>query len=154
MMRFCIYFILVMAFKALAKLLAPILPAFATMQFGPGAGWREFEVGPRLPVWLDWFMMDDHSLWGGEEWRTKIQPKRWNTYLGMVLWLLRNSGVNFDRHVLSVSLYDKKAWQKRGRWQVIPSLAIETNFGWKLDAPQGFPPRCGFVASIKFKVSR
>lgn len=153
-MRYLLTLLMVVAFKLLAKLLSPILPAFATMQYGPGAGWQEFEVGPRLPLWLDWFMMDDHSLWGGEEWRTKLQPKRWNTYWGMVLWLLRNSGLNFDRHVMSVSLYDQKAWQKRGRWQVIPSLAIETNFGWNLDSPRGIPPRCGFVASIKVKVSR
>lgn len=150
-MRYFLYLPLAIAFKLLAKILSPILPLFAEMRWGPGAGENEEEYAPRLPWWLDWFMMDDHPLWGGDEWRNRIQPTRWNKYSGMALWLLRNSGVNFGRYALAVSPDDPKAWQKRSRWQITPSFAIETNVGWHLDHPNRLSGLSGYVTSIKFK---
>ena len=148
-MRYFLYLLLAIPFKILAKLLSPILPIFAQNLWGPSATENSYAVEPRLPWWLDWFMMDDHSLWGGEEWRTKLHPKNYNTYLGMTLWLLRNSACNLGRYPLAVVPGDPKAWQSRKVFQVTKKYSIRTNFGWNLDSPSRISGLCGFVFSIK-----
>lgn len=148
-MKYFLYLLLAIPFKILAKFLAPILPAFAQNLYGPGATENESAVEPRLPWWLDWFMMDDHSLWGGEEWRTKLHPKNYNTYLGMTLWLLRNSACNFLRYPLAVTQNDSKAWQLRKIFFITNKYSIHTNIGWNLDSPSRISSLCNYVSSIK-----
>lgn len=149
-MRYYLYLPLAIIFKLFAKVLSPVLPLFAVVEWGPGAAEDSREYAPRLPSWLWWFMMDDHSLWGGEEWRTKIHPGTYKSWLGMSLWLFRNSAVNFGRYPLSLSPDDPRIWQKRRRYN-FKRFAIETNFGWHLDHVGRYSGTCGYVFSVKFK---
>jgi hypothetical protein len=148
-MKYFLYLMLAIPFKILAKLLSPVLPLFARNQYGYGATEHGMAVEPRLPIWLDWFMMDDHSLWGGEEWRTKLHPHNYKTHWGMTLWLLRNSACNFGRYPLAVIPGDPKAWQSRKVFPIIKKYSIHTNFGWNLDSPGRISGLCGYVFSIK-----
>ena len=90
-----------LACEVVAKLLSPVLPMFAR----PAEGWcdnaHHWAVEPRLPGWLAWFMMDDNSLWGDAGWRTIHCQNHWDSYLGMVLWLWRNSACGFSRSALA-----------------------------------------------------
>jgi len=45
---------------------------------------------PRLPKWLSWFQTPDNSLYGDKGWQTIHYPN-YKSYLGKVLWLVRNS---------------------------------------------------------------
>lgn len=84
-----------------AMLLAPILPAFAYMQYGWSNNHEEERVEPRLPKWLNWYMTPDNSLYGDRGWRLEHCPKYWETYIGQVLWLWRNAACGFAWSVLS-----------------------------------------------------
>lgn len=148
-MRYFLYLILATIFKITAKFLSPVLPLFARNQYGYGATKYIMIVEPRLPIWLDWFMMDDYSLWGGEEWRTRLHPHNYKTYLGMALWLLRNSACNFLRYPLAVTQNDSKAWQLRKIFFITNKYSIHTNIGWNLDSPSRISSLCNYVSSIK-----
>lgn len=149
-MRYFLALPIAVSFEILAKILAPILPAFAVEREGPGMIKNEMAVEPRLPKWLDWFMMDDHSLWGGREWREEICP-HYKSYRGMMQWLLRNSAVNFGRYALALPPDDPRVWQKRGYYQLTKTLAITTNFGWNLDKVNKLNGLAAYVWSVRFK---
>jgi hypothetical protein len=68
MIRFLIYLVAEQLFNIVAMLLAPILPAFASMQDGRSDNSHCRAVEPRLPRWLSWFMTLDNSLWGDVGW--------------------------------------------------------------------------------------
>lgn len=155
------YFLLLpcwLVMEILGKVLWPILPIFATKREGwcdNGAHWFN---EPRLPLWLAWFDTPDNSLWGDNGWRTIHCEDNWNTYLGMALWLLRNSSVGFSRTVLARTVRQEdikwsgdphiqsdinrcgifKASDGKGTWQykqVFPLFGkfIGLNFGWNID---------------------
>lgn len=105
MLRYALYTIAYLLMYVIGILLAPILPAFATMQNGPANNGNDYEFGPRLPRWLSWFDTSyDNHLWGDNGWRTEHCPKYWDTYLGEVLWLWRNPIAGFCWSVLAASV--------------------------------------------------
>ncbi|MEN6630000.1 MAG: hypothetical protein ABFC42_10170 [Sulfuricella sp.] len=101
MMRYFVLLPLALAFEVVAKLSCWWLPLFAELRNGPALNNNAEEVGPRLPRWLAWFDTPDNSLWGDTGWRTEHCPDHWDDYLGMVLWLWRNSACGFSRSVLA-----------------------------------------------------
>jgi hypothetical protein len=101
MIRYVLLLCCYIPFYILAMLLAPVLPLFAKNTYGPIGNNNGFAIEPRLPFWLFWFDTVDNSLYGDGGWREKHQPKRWNTYLGMVLWLWRNPANGFAWSMLS-----------------------------------------------------
>lgn len=179
-MRYLPYLMADLAFDLLARLLAPVLPLFATMRLGPvdnnnGA----YRVEPRLPRWLAWFMTPDNSLLGDTGWRTIHCVKHWQSYRGMVLWLWRNSATGFARSVLAqtVKLADVKTEGditiivdsparygkfyatdgKTFQWKVVFPLfnkSIGLNVGWLMDTmirDQTPEARCPFKFAPKIK---
>jgi hypothetical protein len=132
-----IWFILLpisILFELLAKILAPVLPLFATPRLGPAFNNNSQEEAPRLPTWLSWFDTPDNSLYGDRGWREEHCTKYWNTYLGMVLWLLRNSGVGFGRTVLA-----KKLKRKDISYEGEPRVSHDGPFGYfYANTPSGF----------------
>ena len=79
-------------FLLFAMLVAPLLPAFATVQRGPtdnNNGPMLWE--PRLPRWLKWFMTVDNSLWGDYNWKHAHSGGYWS----QVCWLWRNPAYGF-----------------------------------------------------------
>jgi hypothetical protein len=169
-------------FELFAKLLSPVLPLFAVVRDGPLDNSNSWGPGPRLNRWLAWFDTPDNSLHGDYGWQNIHCPTRWNSYLGMVMWLWRNTGGGFSHHVLSrlihradiqwggdptVSAPDRPGlfWAKAGRyWQrkwvtAIPHTRwfFYINFGWLMDTmvKTGTPnERCHYKFSIKFKQKR
>jgi len=76
----------------LAVILAPVLPLFATPQYG-WCGNHSYEaVEPRLPSWLGWFMTPDNSLNGDATFQTMFPPGQW---WSQVHWLWRNPAYSF-----------------------------------------------------------
>lgn len=75
----------------LGLILAPILPLFASNEYGwcDNHSYEDFE--PRLPKWLSTFMTPDNSLYGDATF-ISINGK---SYLSMVKWLLRNPAYSF-----------------------------------------------------------
>ncbi len=88
--RYSIYLLINFAFDVLANLIAPLLPLFAKPSLGQSNNGIETLVEPRLPNWLSWFMTPDNSLYGDKGWQTIHYPN-YKSYLGQVLWLIRNS---------------------------------------------------------------
>lgn len=105
MPRYISYCVVYILFFILAMALAPVLPMFAVMRYGPADNAHRYAIEPRLPAWLFWFdTSTDNSLWGDNGWRTLHCQKRWNTYWGMVLWLWRNPACGFAWSVLARSI--------------------------------------------------
>lgn len=178
-MRYTIYLVAAIAFELLARLLTPILPLFAVKRGGWCDNGNRWLVEPRLPVWLAWFDTPDNSLWGDTGWREKHCPKYWNTYLGMALWLWRNSATGFARSVLALRVVakdviyigpldispdrpgvfghfwasDGRAWQHKCAFQFL-GKNIGLNFGWQIDPlleSGKIAELCHFKMSVKFK---
>lgn len=89
-LRYVLYLLANFAFDVFATLIAPILPLFALFQMGNSDNNNKRAFEPRLPKWLSWFMTPDNSLYGDHGWQTVHYPK-YKSYLGQVLWLIRNS---------------------------------------------------------------
>ena len=93
--------VLSLIMSALAYILAPILPFFASIKDGPLYNGTEFGPGPRLPRWLGWFMTPDNSLDGDHGWQTEHWQWRFKfspaiaAYIGQVGWLWRNPAYAF-----------------------------------------------------------
>ena len=157
MTRYLIYLAASLTVELVARIIAPILPAFATMQPGPTDNNNSTGVEPRLPKWLSWFMTPDNSLWGDFGWQNYHCPD-YTSYWGMVKWLWRNSATGFARSVLAAPVWlrdvtyegpldlrpdspaiygtfratNGKYWQYK---KVFPLLGktIGLNFGWQMD---------------------
>ena len=93
--------LLMFVVTALAFILAPVFPFVATIQDGPLLNGTAYGPGPRLPIWLSWFMTPDNSLdgdygWQHEhaQWRFKL-PTFLCNYVGQVGWLWRNPAYAF-----------------------------------------------------------
>ncbi len=89
-LRYVVYLLGNFAFDVFATLIAPILPLFATVQLGNSDNNNARLYEPRLPKWLSWFQTPDNSLYGDKGWQT-IHSPAYKSYLGQVLWLVRNS---------------------------------------------------------------
>ena len=88
--RYLAYLLINFTFDVFATLIAPILPLFATVQLGNSDNNNARLYEPRLPKWLSWFQTPDNSLYGDKGWQTIHYPA-YKSYLGQVLWLVRNS---------------------------------------------------------------
>lgn len=75
----------------LGLILAPILPLFASHEYGWCDNHSHQDFEPRLPKWLSWFMTPDNSLWGDATFITI----NGTTYWSMVKWLWRNPAYSF-----------------------------------------------------------
>ena len=76
----------------LAIILAPILPLLAKLKQGPTNNGSDVELGPWLPLWLNWFQTPDNSLYGDSSFQ-QLFPK--GSYWSMVHWLWRNPAYSF-----------------------------------------------------------
>lgn len=111
--------------NVLAYLLAPVLPLFASDQFGMSDNNHYRRVEPRLPMWLGWFMTPDNSLLGDAAFLTINGSSYWS----MVKWLWRNPAAGLDAGTLAA--------------HIKPSDLIEVDGNPKVsDAPHGFEGRC------------
>lgn len=103
-MIYIIYFFLVLInlfITLLAVILAPVLPLFATQQWGWCNNHSSFEEGPRLLNCLSWFMTPDNSLNGDDTFKKLNPPSYWSK----VKWLWRNPAYAFAMQYL-VPQYD------------------------------------------------
>lgn len=75
----------------LAILLAPVLPLFATVKMGLIDNGSDVGEGPRLPLWLNWFMTPDNSLYGD----ATFELINGRSYLSQIKWLIRNPAYSF-----------------------------------------------------------
>lgn len=99
-MIYFIYLVLIPAsllMTLLGLILAPILPLFAQYDFGWSDNHSYQAVEPRLPIWLNWFMTPDNSLYGDT---TYIQINGIG-YLAGVKWLIRNPAYSFGLRYLT-----------------------------------------------------
>lgn len=84
-------------------ILSPILPVFASQQYGPLDNNGHMGFGPRLPGWLSWFQTPDNSLDGDATFERLNPPSYWNR----AKWLRRNPGYDFAVRYLTAP-YDTK----------------------------------------------
>jgi hypothetical protein len=178
-MRWFAFLPLALAFDLLARVVAPVLPLFAVKREGWCDNGSRWLSEPRLPAWLAWFDTPDNSLWGDSGWRTIHCPNHFDAYLGMVLWLWRNSACGFARSVMArtVQLADvtytgnprtshagpyglfraraKGAWQFK--WAApVPGTGwvVQLNLGWQINSmvESGQPvDLCHYKMSPKIK---
>jgi hypothetical protein len=88
--RYLSYLLINFTVDVFATLIAPLLPLFATVQLGASDNGNARLAEPRLPKYLSWFQTPDNSLYGDTGWQTIHYPA-YKSYLGQVLWLIRNS---------------------------------------------------------------
>jgi hypothetical protein len=84
-------------FTLVALILLPVLPLFATEQFGPVNNNSGTGIGPRLPSWLNWFQTWDNSLDGDATFESLNPP----SYLSKIKWLIRNPLPCFAEKILT-----------------------------------------------------
>ena len=131
---------------ALAILLAPVLPLFATNEMGWVNNAEKESFGPRLPKWLGWFQTWDNSLSGDATFQTMFPPNQW---WSQVHWLWRNPLPTFALRTLSGVYWT--SWQgdktikdndnaKEG-WCLVHANGL---FQFTLVAPIGFA-RCIYI---------
>lgn len=93
-MIYLIYLVLVpisLLLTLIAVILAPVLPLFASIQYGWCNNHSYWGVGPRLPNWLNLFMTPDNSLDGDA---TFLKLNGYG-YWSQVKWLWRNPAYSF-----------------------------------------------------------
>ena len=103
-MIYLIYLILVpvsLIITLAAVFLSPVLPIFASEQEGWLDNHAKWGLGPRLPVWLNWFQTPDNSLDGD----ATFEAINGTGYLPKVKWLIRNPAYAFALRYL-VSPYN------------------------------------------------
>jgi hypothetical protein len=132
-------------------ILSPVLPVFATEQYGPLDNNSREGVGPRLPHWLSWFQTPDNSLDGDATFEQLNPPG----YVSKIKWFIRNPGYGFGVYYLTAP-YDttvsgdptirdndnaRAGWccvNSNGLFQlrlVVPigfSRCLYCNFGWNI----------------------
>ena len=101
--RYLAYLLINFTFDVFATLAAPVLPLFAKPALGNSDNNNARLVEPRLPKWLSWFQTPDNSLWGDHGWQTIHYPA-YKSYLGQVLWLIRNSAHGLVNGPLAVKV--------------------------------------------------
>lgn len=93
-MIYIIYLLLVpisLLLTLVAVLLAPVMPIFTVQKEGWLDNHSTWGVGPRLPIWLNWFMTPDNSLDGDATFERLNPPSYWSK----VKWLWRNPAYSF-----------------------------------------------------------
>ena len=93
-MIYIIYAILVpisLVLTLIALITAPVMPLFAKQIDGWLLNHSIWGIGPRLPIWLNWFMTPDNSLDGDET----FQQINGLSYWSKVKWLWRNPAYSF-----------------------------------------------------------
>lgn len=106
-----------LAFTALAWLLAPVLPLFASED-----GW--------LPSWLWWFQTPDNSIDGdGTFNKPSAHPiiTRMPQYWRRVFWLIRNPSYGFNWTVLATKALPNNPYRFFGNLQAKDSVGM---YGW------------------------
>lgn len=99
MMRWISYLFACLVVEVLAIFLAPVLPLFARLKYGPWENASGQALGHRLPSWLAWFDTPDNALEGDSNWQAShIWP---SSHWSMAGWLLRNRAYGFKWSVLS-----------------------------------------------------
>ena len=106
-MRYLLYLLLYIPVQLSAYLITPLLPLFAVRRMGAADNANDLRYEPRLPLWLSWLDTPDNSLWGDHGWQTKHCPK-YQSYLGKVKWLYRNSLYGFKWSVLAAPMIGEK----------------------------------------------
>lgn len=168
MIRWLLRLPLMLAFGLLTFILSPILPAFREDRLGPTLNGNSMGVEPRLPRWLSLFDTTDNSLWGDRGWRTEHCPE-YRSYFGMVRWLWRNGGHNFNYRVLGApdnelwrycttrlpgEYYWKRSdgyWLYRRYFDLFAGRRLEVFLGWNLfGVVHG---RCKLVCQIRIRSS-
>jgi hypothetical protein len=175
-MIFIIYAILVpisLFLTIFAVMIAPILPLFAQQIDGWLLNHSVWGIGPRLPIWLNWFMTPDNSLDGDET----FQQINGLSYWSKVKWLWRNLAYSFAlRYIDGNPVYwigdktikdndnAKEGWlyvNSCGLFQFVyikrifaTSRCIYVNFGWNIRvlmddnvSPKPNPVQATFVFS-------
>ena len=139
-------------FTLVAVIISPVLPLFATEQFGPVNNNSGTGIGPRLPIWLNWFQTWDNSLDGDATFESLNPP----SYLSKIKWLIRNPLPCFAEKILTSNVTVVSGnnavtdgaqgvaghvlVKASGLFQfvwIIPigfSRCIYTNFGWNIRA--------------------
>lgn len=141
MIRWLLSVLAMLAFGLLNLIVAPILPAFREMREGLVDNANGVRVEPRLPTWLSWFDTSDNSIYGDGGWRTEHCPY-YATYFGMVRWLWRNGGHNFNYQVLGCKTgalttlgyltTNQEGFWKYRRFIPVGSKFLEIFLGWNL----------------------
>jgi len=93
----------------LGLILAPVLPLFASHEYGwcDNHSYEDFE--PRLPEWLSWFQTPDNSLWGDATFIVINGTSYWS----MVKWLIRNPAYSFALRYLDAPYETTVAGDKK-----------------------------------------
>lgn len=142
MIRWTISVLVMVLFGLLNLVVAPLLPLFKENRLGWSSNHSIELVEPRLPKWLSWFDTSDNSLYGDGGWQTEHCPY-YKSYFGMVRWLWRNGGHNFNYKVLGCLTGNLKqvsdhCWKNDdGFWKYrrfIPVFGkyLEIFLGWNL----------------------
>lgn len=77
---------------ALTFPLAFVLPAFARNRPGPANNGQQYEVGPWLPAWLNWFQTPDNNLYGDAGFQSRHKKNYW----AEIQWLWRNPFYGYE----------------------------------------------------------
>jgi len=85
----------------LGLILAPVLPLLAEQRDGWLDNHSVYGRGPRLPLWLDWFMTPDNSLDGD----ATFEQINVRSYWSKVKWLVRNPCYAFGIKYLIVPFH-------------------------------------------------
>jgi hypothetical protein len=110
-MIYIIYLLLVpisLLLTLVAVLLAPVMPIFTVQKEGWLDNHSTWGVGPRLPIWLNWFMTPDNSLDGDATFESLNPPSYWSK----VKWLWRNPAYSFVLRYLNNPYYTKVSGDK------------------------------------------
>ena len=172
-MIYLLYLILVpisLLITLIAVLLAPILPVFRQNAYGWCDNHSYEDFGPRLPLWLNWFMTPDNDLYGD----ATFQQINGKSYWSMVKWLWRNPAysvclkyINTIENQTKVcgddSIKDndnaKAGWvfvRCAGLFQFVVvapigfSRCIYVNFGWNIRGTLHTPPTENYQATFAF----
>jgi len=153
MLRYLTYLAIYIPVQLFAYLITPLLPLLSKQEYGSIDNNNGFALEPRLPNWLSWFMTDDNSLLGDNNWKAKTDGK----YLSQVMWLYRNSLYGFKWSVLSATIDDQvvfdgnpkvshhgpvygllrgscgKYWQYKRVQHLFGDYCLVLNLGWLLD---------------------
>lgn len=159
MIRYILSVLAMLLFAILNLIVAPILPAFRVSRLGPVDNNNDLRVEPRLPDWLAWFDTSDNSLYGDGGWRTEHCPY-YASYFGMVRWLWRNGGHNFNYDVLGcdtgvvtqVTPYfahnERGFWLFRRFYRLWEGRYLEVFLGWNLG-----DGRCKITCQLRGRTS-
>ena len=100
-MIYIIYLALVpisLVLTLIALITAPVMVLFAQQRDGWLDNGSIWGIGPRLPIWLNWFMTPDNSLDGDYT----FQQINGRSYWSKVKWLWRNPAYSFALRNLCV----------------------------------------------------